>query len=63
MNSPISLIRKSKGRFFGLTTKDGRTYNAQLRRETPYYVRFWDRNHDRQVTVAKKNLHRVTLSN
>ena len=63
MNSPISLIRKSKGRFFGLTTKDGRTFNAQLRKETPYFVKVWDRNHNKLVTVAKKNLGRVSLSN
>ena len=62
MNSPISLIRKSKGRFFGLTTKDGRTFNAQLRGETPKFVRVWDRNNDRQVTIAKTNLGNVTLS-
>jgi len=63
MNSSISLIKQSKGRFFGLTTKDGRTFNAQLRGETPCYLRVWDRNNNREVTVAKKNVGSVTLSN
>ena len=63
MNSSVSLIKQSKGRFFGLTTKDGRTFNAQLRGETPCFLRVWDRNNDREVTVSKANVSRVTLSN
>lgn len=40
-------IRNTKGRFFGVTLKNGETFNAQLRGETAKSFQLYDRNDSR----------------
>jgi hypothetical protein len=61
MNNNVNKIVNSKGRFFGLTTGDGRVMNAQFRGETPSYIKVWDRNANNEVKLAKTNIVKVTL--
>ncbi len=51
----LQAIRETKGRFFGLTTKNG-VYNAQFRGETPSYVTIYDRNARKMRKFAKASL-------
>lgn len=59
--SVINAIRNSKGRFFGLRTKQGETLNAQLVGETPQYFRLYDRNNDTSRTLAKTSVQSVSI--
>ena len=40
----LNMIRRSKGRFFGLVKTDGEILNAQFRGESDQYIRVNDRN-------------------
>ena len=54
--SALNAIRNSKGRFFGLHTKQGETINAQFRGETDAYVKVYDRNNYRTRLIAKSSI-------
>lgn len=58
INKIVSAMRSSHGRFFGLTTTQGNTVNGRFISETPKYVRVYDRNRDRDLTLAKTSLAR-----
>ncbi len=49
-------MKQSGGRFFGLRTKDGSSYNAQFVNETPSYVVIHDRNAGKKRKFAKTSL-------
>lgn len=59
IKSNINKIENSRGRFFGLTTYDGRVYNAKLVRSTPNYVVIYDRNRTEDVRISKTNVQSV----
>jgi hypothetical protein len=52
----VNVMRSSRGRYFGLTTVQGNQVNARFINETPHYVRVYDRNTDRKLTIAKTSL-------
>lgn len=54
--SKLNAIRNSKGRFFGLYTKQGEAINAQFRGETDAYVDVYDRNSHRTRRIAKSSI-------
>jgi acetoacetate decarboxylase len=54
--STLNSIRNSKGRFFGLYTKQGEAINAQFRGETDAYVDVYDRNNKRTRRIAKSSI-------
>ena len=54
--SNLNKMRKSRGRFFGLYTKNGHVINAQFRHESPNYVTVYDRNNHVERRVAKNNI-------
>lgn len=58
--SALNTIRNSKGRFFGLYTKQGEAINAQFRGETDSYLDVYDRNNYRNRRIAKTSLARAT---
>jgi len=62
-NKIMNAIRSSKGRFFGLYTKQGEAINAQFLSETPSYVNVYDRNGGCDRKLAKTSLSGVRLSN
>ena len=65
----MKAIRDSKGRFFGLYTKQGESLNAELESETDQTIVVYDRNFNRTrrfskasisgVRIAKKNFGKV----
>jgi len=59
-NKLLNAIRDSSGTFFGVHTKDGRQFNAQLVRETPKSIRFRDRNRNCETLVRKSSIGCVT---
>ena len=54
-------ISASRGRFFGLTTRQGETLNAQFVRETPHYVVVRDRNAQKTRKFAKSSLSKFSM--
>lgn len=58
----IAAIAASKGRFFGLTTKNGGVFNARLVKETPSYITFFDRNASQERKVAKTSVKNVRIA-
>lgn len=52
----IKAANTSKGRFFGLETKNGEVFNAQFRGETPQFLTVFDRNYGETYRVKKTNL-------
>ena len=60
-NKLLKAIRNSKGRFFGLYTKQGEVLNAQFQRETEDYVNVYDRNEKRSRKFAKTSLKGVQI--
>jgi len=57
-NRIVKAISASGGRFFGLTTQQGETLNAQFVRETPNYVVVRDRNAKEIRKFARRALKR-----
>lgn len=55
----LNVLRKSRGRFLGLTTNNGTQINAQLIKETDKYVVIYDRNARFDRRIAKSNLSRA----
>ena len=51
----------SRGRFFGMTTKQGETLNAQFVNETPRYVVVRDRNAKEIRKFAKTSLKSLSM--
>jgi hypothetical protein len=49
----MKAIRNSKGRFFGLYTKQGESLNAQLQSETDQTIVVYDRNFNRTRRFSK----------
>ncbi len=60
-NRIVKAISASKGRFFGLTTQQGETLNAQFVRETPKYVVVRDRNAKEIRKFAKTSLKTLSM--
>lgn len=60
-NRIVKAISASKGRFFGLTTRQGETLNAQFVRETPKYVVVRDRNASVMRKFAKTSLKALSM--
>lgn len=60
-NRIVKAISTSKGRFFGLTTQQGETLNAQFVRETPKYVVVRDRNAKEIRKFAKTSLKTLSM--
>ena len=56
VNRIVNTMKKSGGRFFGLRTKQGASYNAQFVNETPSYVTIHDRNAGVKRKFAKSSL-------
>lgn len=54
-----TLSTKLKGRIFGLSTNDGRNYNARLVNETPCYATIYDNNAGSNVKIAKSNIQNI----
>lgn len=57
----VNAITASRGRFFGLTTRQGETLNAQFVRETPRYVVVRDRNAQENRKFAKTSLQKLSM--
>lgn len=60
-NQIVKAISASRGRFFGLTTRQGETINAQFVRETPRYVVVRDRNAQETRKFAKTSLRKLSM--
>jgi hypothetical protein len=60
-NRIVKAMNASKGRFFGLTTCQGETLNAQFVRETPRYVVVRDRNAQETRMFAKSSLKKFSM--
>lgn len=60
-NRIVKAMGASKGRFFGLTTCQGETLNAQFVRETPRYVVVRDRNAQQTRKFAKTSLKKLSM--
>ena len=56
VNRIVNTMKQSGGRFFGLRTKSGGSYNAQFVNETPRYVVIHDRNAGTRRKFAKTSL-------
>jgi hypothetical protein len=54
--SVLKAIRNSKGRFFGLYTKQGESLNAQLQSETNQTIVVYDRNFKRSRRFSKTSI-------
>lgn len=52
----LNAIRNSKGRFFGLYTKQGESLNAQLQSETDQTIVVYDRNFNRTRRFSKTSI-------
>jgi len=52
----LKAIRNSKGRFFGLYTKQGESLNAQLQSETDKTIMVYDRNSKRTRRFSKTSI-------
>lgn len=55
----IGELKNSSGRFTGIQTFDGRTFNAKVASVTSHYVTFYDRNLGTNVKVALSSVSRV----
>ena len=55
-NSILKAIRNSKGRFFGLYTKQGESLNARLESETDQTIVIYDRNFNRTRRFSKSSI-------
>ena len=58
----MKAIRNTKGRFFGLYTTQGESFNAQLTGETDNYVQVYDRNAGVDRKLAKTSICGVRLA-
>ena len=52
----LKAIRDSKGRFFGLYTKQGESLNAQLQSETDKTIAVYDRNYNQTRRFSKTSI-------
>jgi hypothetical protein len=52
----LTAIRNSKGRFFGLYTKQGESLNAQLQSETDKTIVVYDRNYNQTRRFSKTSI-------
>ena len=52
----LTAIRNTKGRFFGLYTKQGESLNAQLQSETDKTIVVYDRNYNRTRRFSKTSI-------
>lgn len=62
LNQIMGVIRQSKGRFFGLYTKQGESINARFINESPSYVSVYDRNNKSERKLAKSSVVGVRIS-
>lgn len=63
INNIVKAMNESKGRFFGLKTRQGENLNAKFIRETPEYVLVRDRNSNRVRKFAKTSLKSFSMGN
>ena len=61
VNNIVKAMPSSRGRFFGLTTKQGETLNAQFVTATPKYVVVRDRNAQETRKFAKTSLKSLSM--
>ena len=57
----LNVIRGTRGRFFGLRTSQGETFNAQFRGEMDSYIQIFDRNNGLLRRFAKTSLDKVSF--
>jgi|GEM_PF-2106348 len=57
----VNAMTNSRGRFFGLSTKQGANINAQYVEQTPSYVVVYDRNSFNYRKIAKTSLTRLSM--
>jgi hypothetical protein len=62
LNQIMGAIRESRGRFFGLYTKQGESINARFINESPSYVSVYDRNNRSERRLAKSSVVGVRIS-
>ena len=60
-NKIVNVMKNSKGRFFGLTVKNGSRINAQFVHETPNSVVIYDRNQFTRRRLMKTSLVSINL--
>lgn len=60
--SNISVIEKSRGRFFGIKTKSGEKINARYLGSSPKYITVYDRNSGETRKLAKTSVSSVSYS-
>ena len=58
----LNAIRETKGRFFGIYTKQGEVINAQFSNESSNYIQIYDRNQKTRRRLAKTSLLGVRIS-
>jgi hypothetical protein len=58
----MKAISNSKGRFFGLYTKQGESLNAQLQSETDQTIVVYDRNFNRTRRFSKASISGVRIA-
>ncbi len=58
----FNAIRESKGRFFGLYTKQGDCFSAQFSSESPSYITLYDRKRRASRKIAKSSVVGVVIS-
>ena len=58
----LNAIRETKGRFFGIYTKQGEVINAQYTNESSNYIQIYDRNQKARRRLAKASLLGVRIS-
>jgi hypothetical protein len=56
----IDVIEKSRGRFFGLKTKQGNVLNARYVSSSDKYLTVFDRNEQEEIKLAKKSVKSVS---
>ena len=57
----LNAIRNTKGRFFGLYTKQGEVLNAQFRGESDQYLKVYDRNSKVDRRFAKTSVRGASI--
>lgn len=62
LNPTHKIITNSRGRFFGLYTKNGNQFNARLLRETPETYLFLDNNSGDIKRIKKRSVSAVVIA-
>lgn len=54
-------LSETKGRFFGITKKDGTRLNAKLVKLTEHYAIVSEQNMGKTVKISKNNISQITM--